>query len=54
MERSIDASNWEYVNVVFGSGNSNLPLNYYSFDKNPYSGTSYNRVKQTDFDGEIS
>ena len=53
VERSIDGNTWEYVNEVNGSGNSTTTKNYFSFDLEPYKGTSYYRLKQTDFNGEF-
>ena len=54
IERSSDAVNWEMVEKVDGAGNSNSALNYSLVDKTPYCGTSYYRLKQTDFDGRFS
>jgi hypothetical protein len=51
LERSADASRWEYVSRIDGAGNSNQPLSYLYYDENPYEGISYYRLKQTDFDG---
>ncbi|MEM9051146.1 MAG: PA14 domain-containing protein [Bacteroidota bacterium] len=54
IERSMDASNWEILGFVSGSGNSNVVLSYSSLDGNPFTGLSYYRLKQTDFDGYYS
>jgi len=54
IEKSVDASNWEVVEFVSGSGNSNAVLAYSSRDENPFTGLSYYRLKQTDFDGRFS
>ncbi|MCO6501026.1 MAG: T9SS type A sorting domain-containing protein [Vicingus serpentipes] len=54
IERSQDAINWEKVLNVNGAGNSNQTITYNGLDKNPYSGTSYYRLKQTDFDGKFA
>jgi len=51
IQRSTDAVNWEFVKNIPGSGNSNTVLYYATTDDYPYSGTSYYRLKQTDFDG---
>ena len=54
IERSKDASegSWEYVGTVDGAGNSTTVLDYSLQDKTPYQGTSYYRLKQTDYDGK--
>jgi hypothetical protein len=51
IERSIDAVQYEGLNIVAGSGNSNEEHLYNQIDNNPYLGTSYYRLKQTDFNG---
>lgn len=50
-ERSADGAQWEAVNKVTGAGNSGNITTYQSYDESPLSGTSYYRLKQTDFDG---
>ena len=40
--------------TVEGAGNSSQVLNYYDTDYTPYSGLSYYRLKQTDYNGEYS
>ncbi len=51
LERSTDGFDWQVVKKINGAGNS-LERNDYSItDLNPYKGTSYYRLKQTDFDG---
>lgn len=50
IERSLDAQNWEFVLQRNGAGNSNTQLNYQDADTSPYSGLSYYRLKQTNFD----
>ncbi|MCB9363882.1 MAG: T9SS type A sorting domain-containing protein [Flavobacteriales bacterium] len=54
VERSRDAVSWEDLLEVDGAGNSSVTLNYINFDNAPYRGTSYYRLKQTDFDGASS
>ena len=54
IERSRDALSWEGVLTIDGAGNSNDLLNYTAIDHFPYSGVSYYRLKQTDFDGKFS
>jgi len=51
IERSSDAVKWEFVQMVKGNGNSNARIDYSYSDNTPLSGTSYYRLKQTDFDG---
>lgn len=51
VERSLDGLNFEYVTTEDGAGNSTMLRNYSAFDHTPYSGVSYYRLKQTDFDG---
>jgi hypothetical protein len=48
---SKDGINWEYVVNIQGAGNSSSILNYETEDLTPYSGISYYRLKQTDFNG---
>ena len=50
-ERSKDGITFETVSVIQGSGNSTSIRNYADQDQNPYSGISYYRLKQTDFNG---
>ncbi len=54
IERSIDAMNWKELEQTDGSGNSTQYLDYAIIDPFPLSGTSYYRLKQTDFDGKTS
>jgi hypothetical protein len=49
--RSIDGENWEEVSRIEGAGNSNIVKNYNFIDNNPVNGTSYYKLRQTDFDG---
>ncbi len=54
IEKSDDASNWEILGVVPGSGNSN-EMRFYNFlDRNENNGVVYYRLKQTDFNGSLS
>ena len=53
VEVSEDAVEFEEVTKVSGAGNSNVTLNYVSYDNRPHSGVSYYRLKQTDFDGKV-
>jgi hypothetical protein len=54
IEKSPDMETWETVNVVPGAGNSNSVINYSIMDPQVFSGTSYYRLKQTDFDGKFT
>lgn len=54
IERSNDAINWIEIEKTDGNGNSTQYLNYSITDLFPLSGTSYYRLKQTDFDGKTS
>ncbi|MFC2175615.1 T9SS type A sorting domain-containing protein [Bacteroidota bacterium] len=51
VERSKNGIEFEVVDVVNGAGNSNEPINYSIIDDMPYGGTSYYRIKTTDYDG---
>lgn len=51
IEKSKDATNWDVLSTINGAGNSNLEIDYYTIDENPYPGINYYRLKQTDFDG---
>lgn len=53
IERSQDGEFWEEVMQVDGAGNSLTPLSYSAVDPFPYSGISYYRLKQTDFDNSF-
>lgn len=54
IEKSQDGFNFTELMRVTGAGNSNQILNYKQRDVNPFNGTSYYRLKQTDFDGNYS
>ncbi|HMT29224.1 MAG TPA: T9SS type A sorting domain-containing protein, partial [Bacteroidia bacterium] len=54
IERSKDGNAFEEISKVDGAGNSNVVLNYSYTDEHPYSGISYYRLKQIDFDGKFS
>ncbi len=53
IERSQDAINWEVVGTYKGSGNSSHISVYAADDKQPLGGTTYYRLKQTDYDGKF-
>jgi hypothetical protein len=52
IERSQNGSEFETVSTIKGAGNSSQVLYYTYVDENPLQGTSYYRLKQTDFDGQ--
>jgi hypothetical protein len=54
IERSTDGSLWNEIKKVKGSGNSTSIVSYEAYDETPVAGTSYYRLKQTDFDGKAS
>ena len=54
VEKSMDLQSWETIKKVDAAGNSSLLINYATIDENPYYGMNYYRLKQVDFDGQIS
>jgi len=54
VERSKDGISFESVNIVKGAGNSLIKKSYESTDGKPYTGISYYRLKQTDYNGAYS
>lgn len=54
VQRSPDGLIWEKLADIDGAGNSATTLNYATIDPNPYFGSSYYRLKQTDFNGGYS
>ncbi|CAN5441032.1 hypothetical protein BH09BAC3_BH09BAC3_30300 [soil metagenome] len=50
LQRSKEGREFEVVGTVKGAGDSQGRLNYSLVDKTPYTGLSYYRLKQTDFD----
>lgn len=54
IERSINGFLFESIGTVSGAGNSVSVLKYKYDDTDPFNGTSYYRLKQTDFDGKTS
>ena len=51
IERSADGIHFERIATVAGAGNSNTALSYSYRDEKALKGTSYYRLRQTDFDG---
>ncbi|HEY6161589.1 MAG TPA: LamG-like jellyroll fold domain-containing protein, partial [Bacteroidia bacterium] len=54
VERSKNGSLFEPLVVVDGAGNSTQTLYYTTNDEMPYTGLSYYRLKQTDFNGSFT
>ena len=54
VERSKDADDWESLVELKGAGNSTEMLSYETLDEHPLLGTSYYRLKQTDFNGDYA
>ncbi|MEQ8908791.1 MAG: hypothetical protein RIC95_06340 [Vicingaceae bacterium] len=54
VQRSIDGKSFTTIGKVKGAGNSNQLLNYQFYDRKPFSGLNYYRLKQIDFDGGFS
>ena len=51
IQRSIDTENWVDVGVIQGEGTNNEMMEYILIDDEPFDGTSYYRLSQTDYDG---
>ncbi|NOT76206.1 MAG: T9SS type A sorting domain-containing protein [Cyclobacteriaceae bacterium] len=54
VQRSSNAKEWESLERIEGAGNSTSLLNYFATDKNPLNGRSYYRLKQTDYNGDVT
>jgi hypothetical protein len=54
LEKTRDGVSFETVAIVDGAGNSTSKLHYDRIDNNPYTGRSYYRLKQTDFNGKYA
>lgn len=54
IERSGNGQDFEEVTRVDGAGNSVTNLTYMDYDRWPLPGTSFYRLRQTDFDGQTS
>jgi hypothetical protein len=52
LEKTKDGSVFETVAIVDGAGDSHSRMMYTQMDNSPYSGISYYRLKQTDYDGK--
>lgn len=51
IEKSADGRQWVDVDRVAGAGTTTATRNYNVVDRNPFIGTSYYRLRQTDVDG---
>ncbi len=51
VERSEDGLNFSPIKQVKGAGNSEIKKEYITYDESPLPGTSYYRLRQTDFNG---
>ena len=54
VEKSSNGLDWVALTKLSGAGNSVLPIKYETQDKEPFSGISYYRLKQVDFDGQFT
>jgi hypothetical protein len=54
IEKSKDAEIFSEIVKINGAGNSDINLNYYFLDENPFTELSYYRLKQVDFNGTYS
>lgn len=54
IERSNNGLDWKATQTIDGAGNTSTIRNYDAIDREPYSGLSYYRLKQTDFNGQYS
>lgn len=54
VERSADGQNFEAIGIVQGAGTSSSQHDYSFTDHAPYHGTSYYRLKQTDYNTDHS
>lgn len=52
IERTLDGQHFETVSIVKGGGNTSTYCTYSCEDVLPYSGISYYRLTQTDYDGD--
>lgn len=53
IERSTDGKNFQTLATVEGAGNSSTQISYTYTDESAPTGTSYYRLKQTDYDGKF-
>ncbi len=54
LHRSKRGENWEHFETVEGAGDASSERNYRTYDRNPFTGISYYKLEQIDYDGERS
>jgi Secretion system C-terminal sorting domain len=54
IQRSTNTIQWQDIQIVAGSGNTNIDSKYSAYDLNPFTGISFYRLEQTDLDGKYS
>jgi hypothetical protein len=54
VEKSSDGYTFDTVATLPGAGTTSKTITYSALDENPFSGTSYYRLQQTDFDGKYT
>lgn len=54
IEKAKDGINFETAAMIKGAGRISSAIDYLDIDYSPYSGISYYRLKQTDYNGNIS
>ncbi len=53
VERSHDGKEWEIIGFVTGQGNSGSPHEYRFWDRFPFPGNNFYRLRQIDLDGQF-
>jgi len=54
IDKTIDGFDFSFLTKQKGAGFSTVKLTYNAIDDNPFEGTSFYRLKQTDFDGKFT
>ena len=54
VESSQDGSSWTEILRKEGAGTTHQLMNYMDYDKHPYDGINYYRLKQTDYNGDYT
>ena len=54
IEKSSNINDWAVLATINGAGNSNSLISYHYTDQDPFSGNTYYRLKQIDFNGDYS